>query len=257
MNKSVNSFCIAHLTDLHLLAKPEDQVQGVNTAHSFQKILEKLLATYSVDLILLTGDISESGCDTSYQYLASYLLDLKIDCVCLPGNHDNFSLMEKILINQYVSCEKQIILDNWQVICLNSQIPNENGGRLAEKELLFLQHCLNEYPNHHALIALHHHCLPTYSTWMDTMIVENSLEFFSLISQYDQTKVIVNGHIHQSMDVVAHEKFRVLATPSTCYQFTSFSPTFGIDSITPAGRIIYLQEDGNIFTEVIELKEYP
>ena len=138
-------------------------------------------------------------------------------------------LMQQIFNTGLVSCRKQIFLENWQLICLNSQIPGAPGGRLSKQELLFLEDCLIGNPNHHALIAVHHHCLETKSAWMDTMMIENSQELWAIIKQYPQTKAITTGHIHQVMDITIGA-VRVLGTPSTCFQFTPESKTFSLDN---------------------------
>ena len=140
-------------------------------------------------------------------------------------------------------------MENWQLICLNSQIPGAPGGRLSKQELLFLEDCLIGNPNHHALIAVHHHCLETLSAWMDTMMIENSQEFLAIINKYPQTKAITTGHIHQVMDVKV-DGVRILGTPSTCFQFTPESNTFSLDTSAPGYRLITLYADGRIESRI-------
>jgi hypothetical protein len=123
-------------------------------------------------------------------------------------------------------------MENWQLICLNSQIPDSPGGRLSKQELVFLEECLAGNPNHLALIAVHHHCLETNSAWMDTMIIENSEELWAIIQHYPHTKAVTTGHIHQVMDVIIGS-VRVLGTPSTCFQFKPESKTFSLDDTAP------------------------
>jgi len=255
MTPPTDYLSILHLTDLHLLSNPDDTLLGVNTAHYFHAVLEQALAERSpVDLILLTGDLAQEACAASYNYLLNSLEALQIPCLCLPGNHDDVSLMETILSGKRVNCGKQLILNNWQIIGLNSQMPGATGGRLTDKELMLLKRCLNDYPDHHALIAVHHHCLPTHSAWMDAMMIENSDEFLSIVGDHAQSKIIVNGHIHQLMDKNVDD-IRILATPSTCFQFAPASRTFKVNNAAPAYRIIKLYGDGEMATEVTALQE--
>jgi Icc protein len=172
----------------------------------------------------------------------------------LPGNHDDFDLMQRVLNTAIVSCRRQTLLENWQIICLNSQIIGSAGGRLAKDEILLLKQCLSEYPNHHTLIAVHHHCLPTESAWMDTMTIENHQEFLLIVEQHPQVKAITTGHIHQLMDTTV-ASIRVLGTPSTCFQFAPKSEKFGIDSNTPGYRVIHLYADGRIESDITRLSE--
>ncbi|MFZ2406017.1 MAG: 3',5'-cyclic-AMP phosphodiesterase [Methylobacter sp.] len=254
---------ILQLTDLHILAAPEDKMLGINTEHYFHACLEQAVRLRSrqadvekthFDLILLTGDLTQEPCLASYRRIFTALEAYRIPCVCLPGNHDDFELMQQVFNTGRINCRKQVLLDNWQLISLNSQIPGEPGGRLSDEELDFLEHCLSENPDRHALIAIHHHCLETKSPWMDTMIIENSREFLAVVDKYPQVKVITTGHIHQVLDIQT-TRLRVLGTPSTCFQFTPETSEFSVDDTAPGYRLIELYVDGRVGSEVVRLPE--
>ncbi len=244
---------ILQITDMHILPTPEDTLLGVNTNYYFNAVLNFAFANHPhFDLIVLTGDLAQDPCSSSYQQILTSLLPYEVPCICLPGNHDDLMLMEQILNSGQVSCRKQLILENWQLICLNSQIPGAPGGRLSDQELFFLEQCLQNNPDHNALIAVHHHCLETKSAWMDTMMIENSQALFSVVDHYPQVKAITTGHIHQAMDINKNT-VRVLGTPSTCFQFKPESWDFALDTTAPGYRTLELYADGRIETNVIRL----
>ena len=244
---------LLQITDLHILPDLDETFLGINTEHYFHAVLELAFAEHDhFDLILLTGDLAQHPCPVSYQRILNSLEVYNTPCICLPGNHDDYELMQQIFNTGLVSCRKQVFLENWQLICLNSQIPGEPGGRLSKQELLFLEDCLITNPNHHALIAVHHHCLETKSAWMDTMMIKNSQDLLAIIKQYPQTKAITTGHIHQVMDITTGE-VRVLGTPSTCFQFTPESKTFSLDITAPGYRLIELYADGRIESGITRL----
>ena len=253
MTQNQTCLTILQITDMHILRTMGETLVGVDTEYYFHAVLELAFSVHPYfDLILVTGDLAQSPCQASYQRILNRLDALHVPCVCLPGNHDDFELMQQILNTNSVNCRRQTLLDNWQFICLNSQIVGSAGGRLATSELLLLERCLNEYPNHHALIAVHHHCLPTESAWMDTMTIENNQAFLAIIKQYPQVKVITTGHIHQLMDTMI-ESVRVLGTPSTCFQFTPKSTKFGMDNSAPGYRVLKLYADGRVESEINRL----
>ena len=212
------------------------------------------LPIINFDLILVTGDLAQDPCPASYLRILNSLETYNTPCICLPGNHDDYDLMQQILNTSLVNCRKQIFLENWQLICLNSQIPDADGGYLSNQELLFLENCLSSKPDHHALIAVHHHCLKTNSAWMDTMMIENSQELWAIINKHPQTKAITTGHIHQVMDI-SPASVRVLGTPSTCFQFKPESKTFSVENTAPGYRLIQLYADGRIESGIIRLPE--
>ncbi len=260
-----NSACISilQLSDLHILATPEDKLLGINTEHYFHACIEQAVRLRSrqafaakphFDLILLTGDLAQEPCLASYLRILTSLEAYQTPCLCLPGNHDDYALMQQVFNTDRVNCRKQVLLNNWQLISLNSRIPGEPGGRLSNEELAFLENCLSGNPNCHALIAVHHHCLETKSPWMDTMIIENSQELLAIVDKYPQVKVITNGHIHQVMDIKTNT-YRVLGAPSTCFQFTPGSTEFSVNDTAPGYRLIELYADGRVESEVIRLPE--
>jgi len=246
---------ILQITDLHILPALDETFLGINTEHYFHAVLELAFAEHHYfDLILVTGDLVQEPCPASYQRILHSLEAYNTPCICLPGNHDDYELMQPIFNTSRVSCKKQIFMKNWQLICLNSQIPGAPGGRLSKQELLFLEDCLISKPNHHALIAVHHHCLETKSAWMDTMMIENSQKLWAIIKQYPQTKAITTGHIHQVMDVTV-DGVRILGTPSTCFQFAPESNSFSLDTTAPGYRLIKLYADGRIESGITRLSE--
>jgi len=246
---------ILQLSDLHIKEGPEDKMMGINTEHYFHACIEQAFAEkHHYDLILVTGDLAQDPCPASYRRILNSLEAYQTPCICLPGNHDDYELMQQALNTDRVNCRKQAFLGNWQLISLNSQIIGEPGGRLANEELNFLEHCLIANPDRYALVAVHHHFLETKSPWMDTMIIENRQQLLAIVEKHSSVKVIINGHIHQVMDEKT-ATFRVLGAPSTCFQFTPGTSEFSVSDTAPGYRLIKLYADGGVESEVIRLPE--
>ena len=245
---------ILQISDLHILPESHDTLIGVNTEFYFNAVLDLALLNHQYfDLILVTGDLAQDPCLQSYQRILVRLLQTNTACICLPGNHDDFQLMQAVFNTSAVSCQKQLFLKNWQIISLNSQIIDSSAGYVEKTELDFLESCLKAYPNLPTLIAVHHNCLPTHTVWLDTMIIKNARELLDLVKHYPQVKGITTGHIHQEMDVDT-DSIRILGTPSTCFQFMPLSPVFSIDSKMPGYRVIKAYQDGKIETQVTRLE---
>jgi 3',5'-cyclic-AMP phosphodiesterase len=255
MNSLVQPLAVLQLTDTHLLREAKQEMLGINTEKYFLKVMQQAFAlNRHYDLMMITGDLTQNPCEESYQRLYYYLTPLALPVICLPGNHDNIGLMQSILNSANVSCKQQYLFDSWQIICLNSQIPNNPGGRLEDCELTLLEQCLADYPNHHAMIAVHHHCTPTNSVWMDTMMITNSQKFIDLVLRYPQAKVVITGHIHQCLTAQI-QNLHILGTPSTCFQFTPGSYNFSMDRTAPGYREMLLYPDGHFETSVHRLTE--
>jgi Icc protein len=228
---------------------------GVNTENNFKQVLARAFSQHqSFDLVLLTGDLAQEPTEKTYRHICDLLAPYSTTCLALPGNHDDAELLRKAFSQLPFISDKQLLLNGWKIICLDSQRPDSQGGRLPKPELNFLQQALEQDPEKPTLIAVHHHCLPTHCRWLDTMIIENQAQFLALLCQYPQVKLVVSGHIHQVMDK-QHQHIQVLGTPASCFQFKAHSEHFSIDTLPPGYRVLMLHDNGQIDSEVFWLAQ--
>ncbi len=235
---------ILQLTDLHILPHAGDTMLGIDTEYYFKQTLQHAHAHHGpFDLILLTGDLAQDPCSTSYHRIKTRLETYLTPCLCLPGNHDDSALMMETLHNGLVSCDKHKVFSDWQIIALNSQKPGSPVGLLADSELDFLEKILQAESNLPTLIAMHHPCVASDSDWLDTMQIENSDTLLAIIGRFANVKAIVFGHIHQELSARVGN-LAVYATPSSCFQFTPNSKEFSIDLNSPGYRVLELYSEG-------------
>jgi Icc protein len=133
-------------------------------------------------------------------------------------------------------------------------IPGNDGGHLAETELEYIEKNVDDNGLHYMLV-LHHQPIPCGCSWLDTMILDNSADFISLISSKPAIRAVINGHIHQSnqQDIGG---ISFISSPSTCFQFTPQTSQFSLDSCMPGYRRLTLNDDGSIETEVVRLADF-
>lgn len=249
-NESDDVVRILQITDFHFRAQPGDRLLGLDTEETFRDTLASALADgRAFDIALLTGDLAQDAAPATYLRLKERLSVLPCPAYCLPGNHDDPALMASVLVNDRLHCEARILLDYWQILCFDSTLPGVPVGRLAPAQLDLMESFLDDQPRHHALIALHHHPVPSGSAWMDTMQLENSAEFFARLKGYPQVRGIVFGHVHQTMDR-EHQGLRILGTPSTCFQFKPAQAEFTLDPVPSGYRWIELHPDGQIRSRI-------
>ncbi|MCX7112974.1 MAG: 3',5'-cyclic-AMP phosphodiesterase [Proteobacteria bacterium] len=248
---------IIQITDFHLLADPRQTMMGINTEQSFLAVLEHAWRNHGGNaLFLLTGDLVQDPSIATYKRLRDRLEMLSAPCYCLPGNHDDPELIRQHLAEGNIHYHSQILLDGWQIVCLDSTIPGDPGGYLTPNQLSVLETKLAGQPGRHALVCLHHSPLATGSDWLDTMKLSNAKEFFAIIDRFPRVKGIVYGHIHQAMDV-QYKGLRLLSCPSTCFQFKPNSKDFALDQMPQGYRWLELHPNGEITTEVIRLDFVP
>lgn len=244
---------LLQLSDLHVTPHSGELMLGIDTEYYFQQTLKHAVDRHGpFDLILLTGDLAQDPRADTYQRIDRHLSRYDTRCLCLPGNHDDFGLMQTYLHTGKISCDKQLVLGGWLILMLNSQKINSPIGVLADDELDFLERALQAHAVLPTLIAVHHHCIQCGSPWMDTMRIQNGAAFLALIKKYPQVKAVTCGHVHQTF--TKHEgEIALFAAPASCFQFTPQSNEFSIAETPPGYRIFRLHDDGQLQSEVLRL----
>ncbi len=248
---------LLQLSDCHFLERPGDTLMGVDTERSFRRVLSSLhrYPDWPADLLLLTGDLVQNPSTAAYERLFSYLKTIDIPWVCLPGNHDDPTLMREILCRTEAHCSKRILAGRWQILCLDSRLPGSHAGHLPPQELAFLDQALRQ-THRPTLVALHHPPVPVGSAWMDTMQLDNSEALFAVLAHHPHVKGIVFGHIHQVFHTT-HHGIPLWSAPSTCFQFKPHSTDFALDERPPGWRWLTLHPGGRIATRVERLDACP
>jgi len=253
---SKGSLRLLQLTDTHLYADPNGKLLGVNTLLSLRQVIGDFLSQdWTPDLVLATGDLCHDGSTRGYGYLMGEFSRLQAPVYCLAGNHDEVEQLTSCLQGGNISAPELVDVGQWRFILLNTHVPGKAGGALAKTELDRLELQLAE-TDKHVLVCLHHQPVPIGSIWLDTMAVENGDAMLEIIDRHRHVRGILWGHVHQTYDQMRNQ-VRMMASPSTCVQFASKKVGFTLDTKHPGYRLLVLQPDGQIFSEVLRLEEQP
>lgn len=247
---------IVQVSDIHLFADTSKELLGVNTQNSFAAVVDLLTKdSDKIDIILLSGDLTQDQSPEAYQRVASMLSGFSMPIYYIPGNHDELATMQAVYPKNSIVNDKQIVFPHWQFILLNSQIRKAVPGFLAPSELSYLEACLKMYPQKNAAIVFHHHPLSVNTGWLDPIGLTNANEFWEVVSNYPQVKVVLFGHVHQEF-AAKHGDVACYGAPSTCIQFKPNQVEFGLDHIPPGYRRMTLYANGDLTTEVLRCEAY-
>lgn len=229
----------------------------MHTAASMRHCVELVRKQHwPADLVLATGDLTHDASVAAYQQFRDNLATLQAPICAIAGNHDVSALLHNTLNNAQITTRGSVIFGQWQIILLDSSILDSEAGFLPETELQHLQQSLQQHPEHHALICLHHPPVAVECTWLDTMQLQNSEQFFNIIDQHPQVRGVLWGHIHQEYHQ-QRNRVQLIGSPSTCIQFKPRSPDFATDDKPPGYRWLALHVDGKIDTGVCRLSFMP
>jgi 3',5'-cyclic-AMP phosphodiesterase len=241
---------LLQLTDSHLRAAPDGTLKGCRTRDTLIQALNAALAGGPLpDGILATGDVSQDGSRESYAHVQAILGGLGVPVYCIPGNHDHPPTMAAELSRAPFHYCGDHGLGAWRLVMLDTWDGDRGGGRLAETELQRLERVLDESPEPHVLVVLHHHPVRVES-WLDKVALDNADEFLAVTDRCARVRGILWGHIHQE-HASERRGVRMLGTPSTCFQFLPRVERSDVDpGRGPAWRWLDLLPDGRIDTRV-------
>lgn len=241
---------IAQVTDLHLFADEHQQLLGLRTAKSFQAVIERLLCLqHQLDLLLLTGDLSQDGKFESYQRLQHLLTPLSIPTYWLAGNHDHLPTMQQVLNQMPISAQKAFVCGGWHFVLMNSAVPGFAHGQLSAATLDWLEEILARKNNTPTLVALHHPPFRVNSDWLDSSTLANPEQLFAVLDRHKQVKLVLFGHIHQEF-YYQRNGVDYLGSPSTSIQFEPRSASFALNPEPPGFRLLKLYPDGSWKTKI-------
>lgn len=237
---------LIQISDTHLLADPHACLKGCRPQAGLDAVLEAIRRRPPPDLVVASGDLVHDDSERAYRRLDEALAALSPRLLALPGNHDDPGIMACTM--RHARVLQPVLMDGWQIVTLNTHVPGENGGRLAQDALSGLDRHLAAHAEF-TVIALHHPPAPLGSRWLDAIGLANGEALLRILDRHAQVRALLFGHAHQSFDLT-RGRYRLLGTPSTWRQFRPRSPSFAYDRRPPGYRIVRLRKDGSISSRV-------
>lgn len=197
---------VAQLTDTHVISDPSLHELYIDNN-------ERLITAVAVlnaeapkpELVLLTGDLTNTGTDAEYEVLTELLADLSIPALAIPGNHDTRDGVRTLFPNlnwadaDHASCFLDVDGPDGPLrfIGLDSTDPGLPGAAFDDERREWLSGAIDSAQGRVGL-ALHHPPFRTGITWMDDsgFIGLEALE--ATLAEHPVER-IMSGHIHRSI----------------------------------------------------------
>ncbi len=248
---------ICQLTDLHVrpVGQPANRVVETNmfTERAFRAVAR---LSPRPDVVLITGDLTDSGLDAEYANLKRLLRILEpLPVLVIPGNHDRREkLRESLKHLPGVAADPrfvQYVVDEYPVrlVMLDTLVSGETHGELGPGQLEFLGRALTAKANKPTLVAMHHPPFACGMPHMDNIALRDTAAFAALIARHKQVGRIVCGHHHRPVVAqVAHAVASI--APSVAHQvemslyptdqgaFVFEPPAFQLHLWSPAGGFV-------------------
>ena len=166
----------------------------------------------------------------------------------LPGNHDHRRRFLDIIYPQSDVMDRintVFMHKGVQFICLDWGA--DSKAVVHPETLAFLRQTLDQAVP--AILAMHHHPIPTGQRWLDAFLAEHIDQFWNAIAGYPVLGVFF-GHTHQSFQG-ERSGIPCFGVRSTSYSFAPMDEPYAC-LLPPHYRIVAVEQDG-IETECIEV----
>ncbi|OTG68809.1 3',5'-cyclic-AMP phosphodiesterase [Acinetobacter sp. ANC 4470] len=242
---------IIQISDTHLMNQDDLEFVHMNPEQSFHAVMQQIQQQYPhIDAIVHTGDLAQVPVPETYARYLAFMQRLGIPFYQIPGNHDNIDYFPFYHHQNQVHA---IHFGKWSVVLLNSAVHGKVDGWIEQEQLQQLDQVLSKFQQQWVIIACHHHPFDMKSKWIDQHKLKNTENLTDLLAKYSNVKAVICGHVHQD-SLNEWRNIQFFSTPSTCVQFKPLSDDFALDEEAPGFRVLHLQANGELKTEVCRVK---
>ena len=193
---------IAQITDLHLGFGGPDGPDH-NTSRFKEVIAHLQELSVKPDLLLLTGDLVETGQNWAYARVKQMCDPLNIPTFFTMGNHDDRSAFEAVFNTGLMKdgfLNYTIDKYDLRIIVLDTLEPGRHGAGFCETRASWLSERLAEQSERPTLIVMHHPPIDTGIGWLTASPDDEWVKRFGkIISGYENIVRILAGHIHRNI----------------------------------------------------------
>ena len=241
---------IIHMSDLHL-TRDGLPIWGEDTRQKLECAIELIKKIQNIDVILVSGDISNDGSWESYEFADNVFSQTGIPTYWCLGNHDNLDLLKSTNSLKYCKLSDISELCGWNIILLNSvtkddDVPGQNRSRgiIDSQTITELYEIVNGIDKP-TIVVLHHPALEI-GGWQDKKILKNRESFRKILESSKNVRIVLSGHVHEFSDTTLNG-IRYSTATGLGFAFSGKTPNYklsagseGFSEITIKGDKIFI-----------------
>jgi 3',5'-cyclic AMP phosphodiesterase CpdA len=257
-------FTIAHLSDVHLLARGVRQYGVVQPEDGLRQALDRLARLDPApQALVFTGDLADKAEPEAYARLRGLVepaaAALGAQVVWVIGNHDERAPYARGLFDSDDDGPQDRVYDlgGLRIVALDTSVPRYHHGQLTTEQLDWLRDQLRTPAEHGTVLAMHHPPIPVPTMEPAAIIELMDQDRLAAVIQGTDVRQILGGHFHYS----SHSMFAgipVSVASASCYT-TDPAPLdrliSGVDG-HQAFTLVHVYDDRLVHT-VIPLFEAP
>jgi 3',5'-cyclic AMP phosphodiesterase CpdA len=199
---------IAHLSDPHLRPPGFLYQNTVNSNDMFLAAIRHL-ATLDPqpDLVLLSGDIVDTGTAAEYALAADMIALIPQPVLVIPGNHDEREGFRLCFGgNAYVAKQGPLHFaagdqGALRILGLDITVPGKHHGDMDDAACLWLEQRLAEEPGRPTIIMMHQPPFESGIHYIDAYCCRQGARLAHIVARYPNVERILCGHIHRFMQL--------------------------------------------------------
>jgi 3',5'-cyclic-AMP phosphodiesterase len=231
---------VVQISDTHVGAHRDEEVRPEDALEATVRAVLPLRP----DVVLLTGDITDTGDPEAYRLVASLLEPLPVPTLAVAGNHD-----EPAAMRAYFGGESEMVLDAWRIVMVETYVAGETFGAVDVDAVL---RRLGPDSTRPTLIALHHPPItPSSNPWFQ---LAGGADLVAALAARHDVRLVVGGHLHDTYRVVCGD-VTYLGCPSTWYSLEHAGDAWRHDGGETGALRIDLFPDGRFDAAVVPRAE--
>jgi len=258
---------LAQVSDLHLrpVGLPADRVVETNMlAERAFRAIARMRPT--VDAVILSGDLTESGLLPEYEVLVAMLgRHLHCPVLAIPGNHDQRENFRSSLAHlpgvtedaEFVQYSRD--LGPLRLLMLDTVVPGAAHGELCIKRREWLERTLKKTPAKPTVVVMHHPPFDCGIAHMDRIKLAQSEEFVAILRRHPEVRRILCGHVHRPTTTRIAQAVATIA-PSIAHQVALDLDPAGPSAFVmePAAFQLHRVDDGGeVVSHIAYVEDFP
>jgi len=191
---------ILQVTDLHLVA-PGKTLCGLDPFARLEACIADINRHHTdAELVIFTGDLSETGEEITYRTLERALAELAVPYRLMLGNHDDRETFIRVF--DHVPTADGFVqgvedMAEGRLVLLDTLVPGQPEGRLDAVRLRWLTERLKEARDKPVFIFSHHPPFPIHMPLLDRMGIIEADALYEVLRDHGNVRHIFAGHAHR------------------------------------------------------------
>lgn len=255
---------IAHLSDPHICPNGQLYQTVLDTSPRFAEALDQA-ASFSPDLLILSGDLTEHGDAESYAVARDLLAGFPAPILAIPGNHDDregfragLSTLPNLLPLPATGPLHAVADGPVRVIGFDVTVPGDHHGLVTPDHAAWLDATLAAAPDRPTLVMLHQPPYATGIAFIDEFRCFGQDLLAEVLSRHPQVIRLVAGHVHRFTLTTFADRPALTAPATTTSLALRLAPDAEPASFTePAAFLLHHWQDGQLVSHLQVAGRYP